>query len=1078
MNKQHDPSIHNAQAKLAKNDLFNGLEWRSIGPYRGGRVVAVAGDPVEKQRFYFGSTGGGVWQTTDGGLIWENISDGSFRRASVGAIAVSTADPNVIYVGMGETTIRSNVSHGDGVYRSTDKGQTWTHLGLEDTRHIARVRIHPQNPDLVYVAALGHAHGPHPARGIYRTRDGGKSWEHILFRSENAGAIDLSMDPHNPRVLYAAFWEARRLPHTLISGGEGSGIFKSTDGGDTWSEISRRPGLPQGLLGKIGIVASPARAGRVWAIVEAEDSAVFRSDDGGEHWQRLSEERGLFSRAWYYQHIIADPQDADTLWVLNVQAWKSIDGGRTFFDVQTPHGDNHDLWIDPQDPARMIESNDGGANVSFNGGESWSTQCNQPTIEFYHVTTDTQVPYRIYGAQQDNTTLCLPSRSALAGITELDWYDIGGGESGYIAVRPDNPNIVYAGNYQGYITRYDHRTRQARNIAVWPELASGWGAGDQRYRFQWTAPILLSPHDPDVLYMTGNYVFRTTNEGNSWQIISPDLTRNDSSRLESSGGPINKDNTGAEYYGTIFAFAESPRQRGLFWAGSDDGLIHLSRDDGKTWEAVTPPDLPEWALISIIEPSPHDPAVAYVAATRYKLDDFTPYLYKTQDYGKTWSRITGGIPADDFTRVIRADPERRGLLFAGSEIAVYVSFNDGESWQPLQLNLPVVPIHDLVIKDSDLIAATHGRAFWVLDDITPLREMSEQIQQSASHLFTPRPTIRFMTIGGFSKAPERGKYYRKTGITTITACREVRPTGEKIDRNLDAGQNPPDGVIVTYYLKEQPAGEVKLAFLDAHGQEIRSFSSEEAPEGMQKTSGAKKNGNRALRISKNAGTNRFVWDMRYPDPLKLEKGFAGSENALVGPLAAPGTYQIRLTVGEQSHAVSCEIQKDPRVTASQEDLEAQFNLLLRIRDKLSETHTAITLLRDIRQQIEQWEQRTPEREAHQAIIDTGKAVKEKLSSIEEELIQVKATSRQDTLNFPAKLNAKLAALTGVVASADAAPTEQAYQLFEYLAAQVERELKRLQECIEGDLASLNRLIRDASLPTISSQAPSSNKEQS
>lgn len=1078
MNYQHDPHTQDTQSFPTESatqqavidpGLLKGLEWRSIGPYRGGRVVAVAGDPVDKQRFYFGSTGGGIWKTTDGGLTWENISDGYFKRASVGAIAVAQADPNVIYVGMGETTIRGNVSHGDGVYKSTDRGQTWTHLGLAATRHIARVRVHPQNPDLVYVAALGHAHGPNPERGIYRSQDGGKSWEHILFRSEKAGAIDLSMDPLNPRILYAAFWEASRLPHTLISGGEDSGIFKSTDGGDTWTEISRKPGLPEGLLGKIGLAVSPAQAGRVWAIVETEDSAVYRSDDGGEHWQRLCEDRALSARAWYYQHIIADPQDADTLWVLNVQTWKSIDGGRTFFNVATPHADNHDLWIDPEDPSRMIESNDGGACISFNGGESWSTQYNQPTIEFYHVTTDNRVPYWIYGAQQDNTTICLPTRSPLAGITQLDWYDVGGGESGYIAVRPDDHNIVYAGNYQGYITRYDHRTRQASNIAVWPELASGWGAGAQKYRFQWTAPILLSPHDPDVLYMTGNYVFRSTNEGSSWQAISPDLTRNDSSRLESSGGPINKDNTGAEYYGTIFAFAESLCERGLFWSGSDDGLIHLSRDDGKTWENVSPPDLPEWALISIIEPSPHDPATAYVAATRYKLDDFTPYLYKTQDYGQTWSRITTGIPEDDFTRVIRADPVRQGLLYAGTETGMYISFNDGEQWQPLQLNLPVVPIHDLVVKDSDLIAATHGRSFWVLDDITPLRQVSEQIQQSAVHLFSPRPTVRFMTVGGFSQVPASGKYYRKTGVTTISARREEKSSGEIFDRNLDAGQNPPDGVIVTYYLKEQPEGEVNLIFLDANGQEIKRFSSEKAPAESpdKKNAGEiKKNGNKEPRVPKEAGANRFVWDMRYPNPTKVEEGFMGGDNGLVGPIAAPGTYQVRLVNGDQEQTVSFEIQKDPRVSATQQDLEAQFTLLLRIRDKLSETHEAITTIRNIRQQTEQWEQRAKGSEQHETIADAGKTLKEKLSAIEEELIQVKARSRQDTLNHPAKLNAKLTALTGVVASADAAPTEQAYELFEYLAAQVQRELNRLNECINTDLAAFNSLIRESELAAV------------
>ena len=1079
--EMHDPQTRDNQSShITSIDpaLLNGLEWRSLGPYRGGRVVAVAGDPREKQRFYFGSTGGGVWRTTDGGLIWENISDGYFKRASVGAIAVSEADPNVIYVGMGETTIRGNVSHGDGVYRSTDRGQTWTHLGLAETRHIAKVRIHPQNPDLAYVAALGHAHGPNPERGVYRTRDGGKSWEQVLFRSEKAGAIDLVMDPHNPRILYASFWEARRLPHTLISGGEDSGIFKSTDGGDTWTEISRKPGLPTGLLGKIGLAASPAQAGRIWAIIETEDGALFRSDDGGEHWQRLCDEGGLLARAWYYQHVIAHPTDAETLWVLNVQAWKSIDGGKTFFDIATPHADNHDLWIDPEDPQRMIECNDGGAVVSFNGGASWSTQYNQPTIEFYHVTTDTQTPYRIYGAQQDNTTLCLPNRSPLAGITQLDWYDVGGGESGYIAVRPDNPNIVFAGNYQGAITRYDHRIHQSRNIAVWPELASGWGAGAQRYRFQWTAPIMLSPHDPNVLYITGNHVFRSTNEGGSWQIISPDLTRNDPSRMESSGGPINKDNTGAEYYCTIFAFAESPVERGLLWAGSDDGLIHLSRDNGQNWEQVTPPDLPEWALISIIEASPHDPACAYVAATRYKLDDFTPYLYRTRDYGQTWQRITSGIPADDFTRVVRADPVRRGLLFAGTETAVYVSFNDGGQWQPLQLNLPVVPIHDLAVKESDLVAATHGRAFWVLDDITPLRQLKEQTAESAAHLFEPRATTRYMTVGGFSQVPLNGKYYRKTGVTTITARREEKPNGAKFDRNLDAGQNPPDGVIVTYYLKEKPEGEVKLVFLDTGGQEIKSFSSEEPPAEDQKANANnnkggnnKKNSSKEPRVPKEAGGNRFVWNMRHVDPIKLKEGFMGGDFGLSGPLVAPGTYQVQLINGEQTLSTLFEIQKDPRVAASQRDLEDQNALLLRVRDRLSETHEAIMLIRDTRQQIEQWEQRTEKREEHEAIVETTQGVKEKLSAIEEELIQVKAKTRQDTLNHPAKLNAKFTMLTGVVASADFAPTKQAYELYEHLTAQLQTQQKRLQECLETDLAAFNKRARELDLPAVLPPAP-------
>ncbi|HYY55215.1 MAG TPA: glycosyl hydrolase, partial [Candidatus Dormibacteraeota bacterium] len=608
---------------------FEALEWRNIGPWRGGRVGAVAADPRDAQVFYFGSTGGGVWKTTDAGIYWENVSDGYFKRASVGALGVAPSDPNVLYAGMGESCIRGNVSHGDGVYRSTDAGKTWQQRGLAPTRHIAKVRVHPDDPELVYVAALGHAHGPNPERGVFRSRDGGATWQKVLYRGPAAGASDLSMDPNNPRILYAAFWEAIRRPWELVSGGPGSGIFRSTDGGETWTDISRNKGLPRGVLGKIGVSVSAAQEGRVYAIVEALDGAVFRSDDGGDTWQRLSEEKETRTRAWYYQHIIAHPTDPDTVWVLNIDAWRSIDGGKTFERVAIPHGDHHDLWIDPKDPRRMINGNDGGATISLNGGESWSSIYNQPTAEFYHVMTDSRTPYRVYGAQQDNTTVAIPSRSALAGITRSEAYAIGGGESGYIAVRADDPNVVFAGNYQGFMTRYDERTGQTRNIMVWPDASSGWGAADLRHRFQWTFPIVLSPHDPTVLYACGERVFRSRDEGASWEAISPDLTRDDKSKQQPSGGPITKDNTGAEYYCTVFAFAESPKQRGVLWAGSDDGRVHVSRDDGKTWREVTPRGLPRWATIRIIDASPHDAARAYLAAEAYRLDDFRPYLYKT-----------------------------------------------------------------------------------------------------------------------------------------------------------------------------------------------------------------------------------------------------------------------------------------------------------------------------------------------------------------------------------------------------------------------------------------------------------------
>ena len=1073
--KRHSTSSKSSQYQSLDPAVLKSLEWRCIGPFRGGRVVAVAGDPLHAQVFYFGSTGGGIWKTTDGGILWENVSDGYFKRASVGALAVSESDPNVIYVGMGETTIRGNVSHGDGIYRSTDGGKSWTHLGLADTRNIAKVRIHPRNPDLVYVAALGHAHGPNAERGVFRTSNGGKSWERILFRSEKTGAIDLSMDPNNPRILYAAFWEAHRKPYTLVSGGEECGLFKSTDGGDTWKEITRNEGLPKGMLGKIGVVVSPAQPDRVWAIVDAEDGAIFRSDDGGEHWERLCEDRNIRARPWYYMHIIADPHDADTVWALNVSAWKSIDGGRTFSEMQIPHGDNHELWIDPVNPQRMIEGNDGGACVSFNGGASWSSIYNQPTAEFYHVTTDNQFPYKVYGAQQDNSTICVPGRSHVAGISNAETFEVGGGESGYIAVRPDDPNIVYAGNYGGYLSRYDHRTHHERNITVWPEASTGWGAKDTKYRFQWTSPTLLSPHDPNVLYTTGNHVFRSTDEGSSWEMISPDLTRNDVTKQEASGGPPTKDNTGTEYYCTIFAFAESPITRGLFWAGSDDGLVHISRDGGQSWQNVTPAELPEWALISIIEPSPHDPAVAYLAATRYKWDDFQPYLYKTSDYGATWTKITNGIAENDFTRVIREDPVRRGLLYAGTETGMHVSFDDGANWQTLQLNLPVVPIHDLVVKDSDLVVATHGRSFWILDDITPVRAASQEIQQLPFFLFKPRPTVRFIVSYGYSRAAKSGNFFRDTDNSQLVARREQRPGNIAVERPLNAGQNPPGGVIVYYTLASKPEGEVKLTFLDMQGNEIKSYTSEtERKPSADPTDEEEEQEKNEPNAPEEAGLNRFVWNMRYPDPRKVD-GYVSSDGAMSGPAVAPGTYQVRLTVGDQSLVESFEVHKDPRVSATQEDLEAQLALHLKVRDKLSETHDAINTLRNVRLQIEDWQKRASDQPVNESLARIGKSAKEKLKAIEDELIQSKAKTRQDTLNHPAKLNGKLAYIAGIIASAPAAPTMQAYAVLDDVSQRIDAQLRQLQEALDTDVASFNSLLREYSVPGVIPSAKMNSK---
>src|SRR2546421_861565 len=861
------------------NDSLKVLQWRQIGPFRGGRSTAVAGVATQPMVFDFGGVGGGVWKTSDGGINWEPITDGSvFGTASVGAIGLSDSDPNTIYVGMGESPIRGNVSHGDGVYKSTDGGKTWKHVGLEDTRQISRIRVHPKNPDIVYVAAQGHVWASNADRGVFRSKDGGKTWQKVLFRSDQAGACDLIIDPTNPNVLYAGFWEVYRKPWTLESGGAGSGIFKSTDGGDTWTEITRNQGLPRGPIGIVGITVSPANPDRLWAIVEAEDGGVFRSDNGGRTWTKTNEERNLRQRAWYYSRIYADPKNADTVYVLNTGFYRSNDGGRTFTGIGVPHGDNHDLWIAPEDPNRMIESNDGGANVSFNGGRSWSEE-DQATAQFYRVTLDNDFPYHVYGAQQDNSTVRIASRTTDNGITANDWFDVGGGESGWIAPSPKDSLVIFAGSYDGLITRYDHHTGQLRDVNPYPNNPMGWGAGDIKYRFQWNFPIVFSPHDQNTLYAGANVLFKSTNEGQSWEVISPDLTRNDKSKQGPSGGPITKDNTSIEYYNTIFTVAPSPKDSSVIWVGTDDGLVQVTRDGGKSWQNVTPKDVPEWALVSTVEASPHDAATAYVAATRYKLDDFRPYVYKTSDYGRSWKKIVTGFPETHFVRVVREDPARRGLLFAGTEFGMYVSFDDGASWQTLQLNLPVAPIHDLTLKDHDLAAATHGRAFWVLDDITPLEQLSDEIAHADRHLFTPRDAVRFR---GPSFVPARSL----TGL----------------------GTNPPNGATVYFYVKQKPEEDATLDFLDARDSLVRRFSSRPKEP--------------ADSLKAEAGLNRFVWDLRYADAHRF-KGLVFWAGNTRGPLAMPGSYKGRRTVGGWSGARGFNVMKDPRGKATQDDLQKQ-----------------------------------------------------------------------------------------------------------------------------------------------------------
>jgi len=1032
--------------------LLQALEWREVGPYRGGRSAAVTGIPGHPDTYYFGATGGGVWKTEDGGTTWFNVSD-DFFGGSIGAVAVSAWDPNVVYVGGGEKTVRGNVSHGDGLWKSTDAGRTWTYKGLPESRHIPRIRIHPKNPDLVYVAALGHLFGPNEQRGVYRSEDGGDTWKKILFVNEHAGAVDLAMDPTNPRILYATFWRVLRTPWSLESGGEGSSIWKTTDGGDTWEELTRNPGLPKGTLGISGIAVSPTNPDNLYAIVEAEEGGVFRSRDAGETWTRTNSERKLRQRAWYYTRIYADPADEESVYVLNVRFHHSKDGGKTFSRISTPHGDNHDLWIAPEDPERMIEGNDGGANVSYDGGETWSTQSNQPTAQMYRVSTDNAFPYRLLGGQQDNSTVRIRSRSfSGSAIGTRDWEPTAGGESGHVVAKPDDPDIVYGGSYGGFLTRVDHESGEVRAVNVWPDNPMGWGARKLRYRFQWNFPIFFSPHDPDVLYAAANVLFQSTDEGQSWRAISPDLTVDDESKQGPSGGPITKDNTSIEYYGTIFAALESPHEPGVLWTGSDDGLIHVSRDGGRGWENVTPRDFPAWLQINSIEAHPFEPGGLYLAGTRYKLDDFRPYLYKTTDWGDTWTKITDGIPEDHFTRVIRADPDRRGLLYAGTERGVYVSFDDGAKWQPLQLNLPIVPITDLAVKEKDLVAATQGRGFWILDDLSPLHQLSEEVAAAPAHLFQPRATHRLR--GGRDEEP-----------------------GTR-------GTNPPDGVVFHYLLAEEigagggdgeredeESGEgdtepaFRLEVLEQNGDLVRTLVRKppevESPgEGDDEDEEAE--GEELRLLTAEQGLNRAVWDLRYPGAEKFP-GLVLWNRFLEGPRAVPGTYQARLTVGDQVSETTFEVRADPRSSSAQEDYEAQFAFLIQVRDKLTETHREIGRIRQVRQQLDALKKRRREAssgnedETIDPVIEAAEALDEQMTEIEEALYQTRNQSRQDPLNYPIRLNDKLAGLLRLADFGDFRPTDPMEEVRQELTEAIDAELARLDRIWREELPAFNDL---------------------
>jgi len=1012
-----------------KKELFKDLKYRNIGPYRGGRSVAVSGHDSQPYTFYTGFAGGGVYKTTNGGSSWINVSDGYFNTGSVGAIAVAPSDPNVIYAGMGETDIRGNMSAGDGMYKSTDAGKTWTYLGLGESQFIGDIEVHPMNDEVLWVAAMGQIFGTdgNEERGVFKSTDGGSTWKKVLFRNNKTGAVDIAVDPNNPRILFASLWEAYRNPWEMSSGGEGSGLFRSKDGGETWEEISKFPGMPKGLLGKIGIAVSPANSNRVWAIMESPNGGLFRSENGGDSWRRVSADRNLRQRAWYYSKVIADPKNENGVYVLNVGFHKSTDGGSSFSRIGTEHGDHHDLWIAPSDPQRMIIADDGGGQVTYNGGEGWSSYYTSATAQIYQVITDNQFPYMIYGAQQDNSTFGIKSRTSGRGINESDWWPVAGGESGYIAPDPEDPNVTFGGSYGGYLNKYDKELGLSDRVDVWPDNPMGAGADELKYRFQWTFPIVISPHNPDVLYTTSQHVHRSTDEGMSWETISADLTRNDKEKQKESGGPITKDDTSVEYYNTIFSFVESPIEEGTFWAGSDDGLIHVSRDNGKTWNNVTPKGLPE-TMISIIDASHHDAGTAYFAATRYKFNDFQPMIYKTTNYGNSWTKITNGIPAMDFTRVVREDPNKKGLLYAGTETGLYVSFDAGANWQDLQLNLPAVPVTDMSIqkRDKDLIVATQGRSFWVLDDLPVLHQMSDQIAKAENHLFQPEQTYLF---GGSS--------FSSPGSTV--------------------GQNPERGTVFFYTLNDRVEGEIKLEILDPNGNEIRTYSSEKDGNGRSvkesNTFYEEEGQTRSSVVANQAGLNKFVWGLDYPDVTRIDGTQILWSGNTSGPDAIPGTYKVRMHIGDKMVGErSFKVVKDPRlVNVSQQDLVAQFELVKTVKAKLDTTHKTINRIREVRKEINGM---MAEAKENKELQEKAKLMLDAMSEIENELIQTKAEATQDVLNFQIKLNNKLAALAGTIATGYGKPTKQQYAVYDELAGKVDAQFKRLQTVWDGEYENI------------------------
>lgn len=1008
-----------------KEDVFLSIvKYRLVGPFRGGRSSAVTGSYKNKNTFYFGATGGGVWKTTDGGSNWKNISDKYFG-GTIGAVAVAPTDESIIYVGEGENTMRGNVSEGlGGIWRTDDAGRTWKNLGLKDGRHIIRIIIHPKNPDIVWAAVMGHLFGPNEERGVYKTTDGGKNWKRVLFVNNQTGAADLVMEPGNPTTFYAGTWRVIRTPYSLESGGEGSGLWKSIDGGETWTNITAKKGLPKGVWGIVGVAVAASNPDKVYAIIENVNGGMYASNDGGESWTLTSNDNNMRQRAWYYTKVFVDPKNENVVYAPNVGFMRSRDGGKTFQSLRTPHGDHHDLWIDPEYPDRMVVADDGGAQISFDGGENWSTYMNQPTAQIYRVSTDNSFPYRILGAQQDNSTIRIKSRTSGMAITEQDWQPTAGAESGYVVADPLNPDIVYGGNYGGYLSRLDHKTGENRAITAWPDNPMGAGADVLKYRFQWNFPIFFSPHNPKKLYSAGNVLFVTENEGASWEAISPDLTTNDKTKQSSSGGPITQDNTSVEYYCTIFTAIESPLEKDLLWTGSDDGLIHVSKDGGKNWENVTPGDSPKWIMWNCVDSDPFKKGVAYFVGTRYKMDDFSPYIYKTEDYGKSWKLITNGINKMHFTRTLRADKKRPGLLYAGTEYGMYRSVDDGANWKKFQLNLPEVPITDLTIKNNDLIVATQGRGFWIIDDLSIMQQMNNNILTKNLHVFDVNTAWRI----------QGNPFNAAFGATPH-----------------NAGANPPNGVVFNYYIKEvTDSAMASVTILDKNKKLIRVYATDaKLP---------------AEKIEIKKGMNQFVWNIQYPeadriDSMILWNGVPGSV------LASSGNYVAKFRLAKDSVEVPFIIQADPNYKISQQDYDAQFNFLNEVKDKFNEVQKAIRNIRTIRTQINDFTSRLG-KDIPKEIKQKADTINKQLTAIEETLYQTKAKSGQDVLNYPIKLNDKLSGVFDAASSGNTAPSKQVRDVYLDLAARTDKELLKLKKIIDEEVPKFNQLIRENLLPVI------------